>query len=322
MTERCAAQTYPRVKLRSPPDIIRHIAGKLMLYTLYFGIKQSILLIMDIDLVTSRLRSGIQRLISDASTPCNTVLSKNYHCSVHDKREFLFAIDGTCNYMCNHSVYPCTPGTMILFNAGVPHGHEYIRHDHGLIHVWGHLSNQKLHMDLLEVPVNGQRRDIPNMDNIAISDDFRDILEKRWNLLCQQPVITEKTVAEYMNAPLEMVLDELAFIISRNLIYKPAVSFSSRVREYITSRNGRACSLGVLAQVFNCTPSYLSSKFHSESGVTVSEFITRTRLHYVRSAMRKNIKQKEIAYALGFSSPASFWNWLNKHREKLENSNL
>lgn len=273
---------------------------------------------MDIDFTTGRLREGIKKIISEFSPPCNTGLSSRYRRTIHDNREFLFAIDGSCSYMCNYSVYSCDPGTLILFNSGVPHGHEYILCDHELLHVWGHITKYEFYVDLLEVQGNGQRRDIPNLHHLRIDDELKNLLVKRWDMLDQCAGKNDEKVWEYLHMPLNMVLDEIAFNIRRRNTNAHSKTFSDSVKEYILSVNGRECSLKQLAAFFDCTPCYLSGKFHAESGMTVKEFITTTRLKYVRSALKKNIKQKEIAYVLGFASPASFWNWMNKHRHLLQ----
>jgi AraC-like DNA-binding protein len=51
--------------------------------------------------------------------------------------------------------------------------------------------------------------------------------------------------------------------------------------------------------------------------MTVGEYINKVRLEYVRNALKRGVRQKEMAYELGFSSPTAFWNWFRKYRDQV-----
>ena len=83
------------------------------------------------------------------------------------------------------------------------------------------------------------------------------------------------------------------------------------------SRNGNGCSLEHLDLLLGCIRCHFAHKFHEKTGITVGKYIDQVRIKYVLWARKRGISQKEIAYELGFSSPSSFWNWLQKHRNEL-----
>ena len=72
-----------------------------------------------------------------------------------------------------------------------------------------------------------------------------------------------------------------------------------------------------LAVISGYTRGYMAHKFRRELGMTVGEYIKKVRLEYIRNAMKRNVRQKEMAYELGFSSPAAFWNWFKEHRDQI-----
>ncbi|MBQ9503250.1 MAG: helix-turn-helix transcriptional regulator, partial [Lentisphaeria bacterium] len=77
------------------------------------------------------------------------------------------------------------------------------------------------------------------------------------------------------------------------------------------------CSLEHLAAISGYTRGYLAHKFRDETGLTVGEYIARVRLEYIRSALKRGTRRKEMAYELGFSSPSAFWNWFRKYRNEV-----
>ena len=63
---------------------------------------------------------------------------------------------------------------------------------------------------------------------------------------------------------------------------------------------------------------YLSHRFRESEGYTIGDYIDKIRVEYTIEAMKRGLRQKEIAFELGFSTPSNFWIWLRKHREKID----
>ena len=260
------------------------------------------------------LRGGVREIISRASPPCHPELCGKYRRSSHPGREFLFVLDGNSRFLCNNSVYPCRPGTLFLFDSGVSHGHYYTKEDNGLLHLWGYFP-RRLHLSCFQITVNGQYRLVPQLHRIFIPEGVTTLLGDRWNLLARQEHVTAEMVEHYMKGPLDAVLDEAAFQLSELPRPERPDTPVEGIKEYILSRNGRECSLEHLGGVFGYSRCHLAHKFRESEGITVGAYIDRIRMEYIRTAKARGTRQKEMAYELGFSSPAAFWNWLRKHRD-------
>lgn len=264
------------------------------------------------------LRGGVKHIISKASAPCFRELASKYRRSSHPSREFMFVISGSGYFMCNDSVYPCKSGTLFLFDSGVPHGHRYTREDNNLLHLWGYFHERLLHLSIIEVHLNGQSNGVKNMRRFIMPEYLLHLIENRWNLLTMQENITPQMVEEYMKAPVNAALDEMAFRITADRQEgKAAHTPMSDLMEYIRSRGGRECSLEHLAEVSGYTRGYLAHKFRDDTGITVGEYIDKVRLEYIRNAKKRGLRQKEMAYELGFSTPTAFWNWFRKYRDQV-----
>ena len=171
---------------------------------------------MEIQEFTEILRRGVGHIISRASPPMGRHLKDNYQRSSHPHREFLFVVSGTSRYLCNDSVYPCSPGTLFLFDSGIPHGHKYTREDNHLLHMWGYFNSAGLHVSCADVRENGQYRLIPELSFIFLPEELLQFVETRWNLLARLENSTEEVVERYMKGPMDAVLNEVAFLLTEH----------------------------------------------------------------------------------------------------------
>lgn len=273
--------------------------------------------IIDKNEVIDTLRHGVTKIYSRFTPAANQELCKKYHHSSHPSREFLFVVSGESFYMYNNSVYHCSPGTLFLVDSGMIHGHRYIQEDNNLIHIWGYFYKRQVHLSAIKITVNGHSHAIHGMSHIMIPEGLHTQFEARWNSLAQLKHATEKEVENYIKIPVNAILDEMAFRLSGQMDNTAEYTKMGALQTYIRARNGRECSLARLAEISGYTRGYLAHKFHSEVGISIGKYIDKIRLEYTILAKKRGIRQKEIAYELGFSSPASFWNWLQKYKHQL-----
>lgn len=83
---------------------------------------------------------------------------------------------------------------------------------------------------------------------------------------------------------------------------------------YIRSRLSRPPSMAQLAQALNTNEKRLSRAFKNELGMTVFEFLRQERLRQAtRLLIETPLSVSQIAYELGFSSPANFATSFRSH---------
>ena len=262
--------------------------------------------------IIQALRDGVKTIYTKFSPPGNQEMCKEYHNSSHPSREFLFVVSGESFYMFNNSVYPCSKGTLFLIDSRMSHGHRYTVNDNNLLHIWGYFTPNHIHLSAIKVTQKGQYHVINGMFQIKIPEGLREHLKERWNMFSKLNEATNLDVEHYIKIPINALLDEMAFQISEQMAHSVEYTQMKELKNYILSKNGRDCSLAQLAEISGYTKGYLASKFHNEVGITIGEYINKVRLDYTQMALQRGIRQKEIAYELGFSSPTAFWNWHNK----------
>ncbi len=271
------------------------------------------------DKIKQILRSGVKHIISQYSPVSRPEECRRFESSSHAFREFCFVVKGTCSYMINNSVYELTPGTAVFIDHWIPHAYGYLPEDHGLIHLWIHIYGLNPPPCSLAQINSGQ--DILPLKNLSLPLGYSDILTQR---LKQMEPIADKNdeiINTFLTDPVNCMLNEIAFQIDH-----PNFSQTSRdrnaaiiqaVKNHIIMCNARDCSYQTLGRLSGLSKSYLAHCFRHYAGISIGEFVDRVRIEYTINAMKRGMKQKEIAYELGFSSPVNYWSWLRKNKHKL-----
>jgi|GEM_PF-4834500 len=256
-------------------------------------------------------RPSIRKIISRFTVSGAENTSEQLLVSRHQRREILIPFSGCQHYMLNGRINDFEPGTVGLVDRFVPHTPYYTKNDQNLLQLWVLLYNSYVKGVLAKVFAEG-RYDI--VQTVRFPMELGRFIERRWDQLAQQSEVTQKTVMDFMKMPIEMVLDDFFLQANYPSITPAEERLSDFLKDYIRTCFGRNCSIPELARISGYSTSHLSHTFQKETGETIRAFIDRVRLDYTRVALNNGSKQKEIAYVLGFSSPAAFWNWFRKHR--------
>ncbi len=265
------------------------------------------------------LRNGIKKIISRFSPVSSPEQCHCYKPSRHPGCEFVFALEGSSRYMLNDSVYDFEPGTVFLIDSWLTHAFGYTKRDNHLLHLWGNLDGKHMSASILRIGLSGQYGLDPNARIIHFSPELERVFTTRWNRLFALENATDEVVLKYMRAPLNMILDEAAFqAYGDSSPGKENTDIPEILKTYIRIRNGRGCSLEHLERVFGYSRYHLAHRFQERTGFTIGNYINQVRIEYTLSALKRGLKQKEIAFGLGFSSPSTFWNWFQKHKASLQ----
>jgi len=266
----------------------------------------------------NQLRSGVTTIFSQYSPVSRAKEAVRFQSSSHVKRELLFVVQGTSSFMLNNSVYPAEPGTLFFIDRWVPHEFKYIPSDNSLQHLWIHFEENRFPIVFLNVE-HGKISPLKNI--LILRQEYAELLKYRLDqfdhFLHKDAQSLDLCIRDMVNS----ILNEAAFLLSNPDLQQRETSKLSSVIEsvktHISLRNGRNCSYKELEQISGFSSSYLSHRFREYTGMSIGEYIDQLRIEYTVSALKRGMKQKEIAYELGFSSPVNFWCWLQKHKDKI-----
>lgn len=271
-----------------------------------------------VDQIEQELCGGVRRFVSKYSSgdPVRkadmTVLS-----SMHPKREICFVLAGASRYMLNNCLHDATPGTIFLIDQWVPHAFGYESTDHDLLHLWLYFDEKEVRGIFSQVLKHGEY--IFCTQRLFLPLEYKNLINRRWNLLNAEAVITDDLVRYYLLSPINALLEEVAIQMKQQESLSadgdrigPVVE---TIKQHIQMSNGRNCSYRKLAELSGFSRYYLAHSFRKDVGITIGSYVEQIRVEYTAAALEKGMKQKEIAAELGFSTPANFWNWLRRHKQ-------
>jgi AraC-like DNA-binding protein len=274
------------------------------------------------ELLKQHFSQGVKNIITGHSSGEISEECSSFSSSTHPQRELFYVLEGKSHYMLNGKVFQAEPGTFFLIDHWEPHAFGYRKQDHNLIHLWLHGSENDYIVSgaFLKVGVGGEFNAISQRVKLPI--ELHQFLDRRWNSLCEESVITGDVIKDFLQGPLEAILDEICFSLFhpriKGELLEKSDSIIEPLKRYIRMSNARDCSLSRLEKISGYSRYYLSHRFREYEGCTIGEYIDKIRIQYTIEAMKRGLRQKEIAFELGFSSPSNFWTWFQKHRKQIE----
>ena len=271
--------------------------------------------------IKQMLRAGVENIISQYSPASRPDECSRFKSSSHTFRELCFVIAGTSSYMLNNNVYELNPRTAVFIDHWVPHAYGYLPKDDGLIHLWIHLYGLNPLQCSCSISRISRGCCIRPIKIIPLPLGYADILTQRLKQMELVPDKNDELINVFLSDPVNSMLNEIAFQIDH-----PTGSETSRdrnaaiiqaVKNHIIMCNARDCSYQTLGRLSGLSKSYLAHCFRHYTGTSIGDFVDRVRIEYTINAMKRGMKQKEIAYELGFSSPVNYWSWLRKNKDKL-----
>lgn len=267
------------------------------------------------------LYGGVKKIFSAYSPVSRREEAGDFRSSSHGGREICFVLKGESSTMLNGNVYFLTPGSCLFIDSWVPHAFGYQKYDRDLLHLWIWFSNHSgnlLNAVLMEVIPGGTF--VQSGKILSLPSAHREILQNRINMLEKEKEKNDEKVLEYLRDPINSILAEFAFARSHHNTLpsgkeEQISSVIQSVKNHIIVTCAREASYENLEQYSGYSRSYLAHSFRKYTGTSIGDFINKVRLDYVESALKKGLSQKEISYELGFSSPANFWVWLQKHKK-------
>lgn len=234
----------------------------------------------------------------------------------HPHRELMLVMEGESEFYLQDRKYVLSPGSAVLIDSWMPHTFGYSEQDHDLLHFWIYFYGGKAACRFCRVGMQGHYDicGIPGMANLP--PHFYPLISSRWNELKKQERRTQDEAALYLLNPLRCLLEEVMIGNSRKIRQEPSHSdLVYSLKLYIESQNARDCSLEQLEKIFGYSRFYIAHKFRENHGMTLGAYVNEVRLAFTEDALAKGLKQKEIAYELGFSSSSAFWKWFRQNRK-------
>ena len=233
----------------------------------------------------------------------------------HHTREAVFCLEGETPCGLNDKIYLCRPGTFMFFDTKAPHGNCYMPGTRNIRHLWFWFAKKAIFVSSVTVDdkgkINSSQRAILDQAVFCqwVSGEFENLEKtamppewKRQTLLGMMMLLFIKLL-EVVRATLSPAAG-----MEEDLVDRQRCDIAMLVR-HIAENSGRDISIDRLAHMANYSKYHFQRMFKKHTGLTVHEFVERTRLKKQAEMLAAHCRSKEIAAELGFSSSSAYANW-------------
>ena len=227
----------------------------------------------------------------------------------HAEREILLVLDGCVEFVLAGKAFSAVPGSAFFIDSWVPHQLGYGVIPGHITHIWVHLHAHRL-FAMPYVLTAGER--LQSCGMWEFSAPVLELINQRWAKALNSPL--EMKNALYSSI-IRLLLDEIRFQAALPMAKRREDDVISWVKNYISMNYGRNSSLAELEHLTGFNRRHLMRKFKSECAMTIGEYINCVRRGFIAAAGRR-LTQKEIAFQLGFKSPAAYWLWKQRDKQK------
>ncbi len=234
---------------------------------------------------------------------------RSAHTQIHYRREVMYLLSGNHSVRFKESVYPASPGTVLLLNSREKHDDAYFPQPEESTHLWLIIRPDCINCQCDKF-VDGKlkimfRHFYRNREHIAE-------INRVWDAGARG-ILSPATAVFALLAHLDLVIFDILRSEDKQKLHSfdHGIEAVEKAKSYLESTNGKNCSITFLAELTGFSVMHFQRLFKKHAGMTVGAYTDQIRLQ--RCDELKNVcLQKEIAEELGFSSVASFCNWRKK----------
>jgi AraC-like DNA-binding protein len=235
----------------------------------------------------------------------NPVLYREDH--VHAHPEFCHLISGHCRFSFEHRTADLEPGDVVVCPGGVPHAETFCSSRSSYRLAWWTLlaGDPMLHVHRYR----GQGG--YDVEHIIRLTSLSSYAEERLR------VLRELAAASLRQRPAVEALREAMLSVTLELYRQilkggetPLDARAELVRkmtDFVRTHTARPLALADVAKAVHMSPNYLTSLYHSQTGVSLGRFILTERIALAQRMLRQpESSVKSVGLEVGFSDPFTF----------------
>ena len=240
------------------------------------------------------------------------------HSERHPQPEILFALTGKVEYGLLGQAYPCTPGTMLLFDAQEEHDRGYPPGAPVAVHLWLTLLLDRTLVRRVEVQAGRWRTTGDGVWLVPSAEaglDMRRLLTSSRSCAAAMPAVARSRLQSGLALFLSHWLETLQGPAeSAASAHSPQADIVNTLCRHLRETGGNAGTLDNLARIAGYSKYHFWRLFKRHTGSSLHEFVDRCRLDRVRELRSAGRSWKQISAELGFSCPSAFSRWYRPYR--------
>jgi AraC-like DNA-binding protein len=226
---------------------------------------------------------------------------------LHRHHEFCQLMTGRCCLSLRHQTSELEPGDMVALAGGVPHAETVCRSNVGYRLAWWVLSD-----DDPMIHVHRYRRKTGyDVEHVIRLTSLSSYGKGRLDVLREMAAasIRERPAVDALREAMLSVAVELY----RQILKGGETPFDARaeltrsITDFVRAHSGQPLALADVAKAVHMSPNYLTSLYHSQTGVSLGRFIKTERIVLAQRMLRRHDSSvKSVGLDLGFSDPFTF----------------
>ena len=229
----------------------------------------------------------------------------------HWHREAHFVLSGAARYRIDGEVVVAEPGVVMPIDRWQEHGIERSSGNADSLHVVLHFHDT-LWGSVSEMDADGSWT-VFEWTWAAVDEDLASFVRRRWDLY-EADEDKADAFSRLLRLPLAALFQEYVRVLSSR--HTPSASNSHDIVDLVVSRienmHGRDCSLEQIARYAGYSRFRVAHLFKARTGMSIGDYINRTRVRYLDQARVLGLPSKQVAAAMGFQSTTAFYNWRRK----------
>lgn len=226
---------------------------------------------------------------------------------VHPQPEYCQLITGRCCFSFQHRTAELEPGDMVVCPGGVPHAETFCGSRSGYRLAWWILLDKApmLHVRRYRRRGGYDVEHAIRLANLSMEAEERlEVLRERAERSSRERPDLETLREAMLSVTLELYRQILR---GEETTFDARAELVRKMTDFVKAHTTEHLALADVAKAVHMSPNYLTSLYHSQTGVSLGRFILTERIALAQRMLRKpESSVKSVGLEVGFSDPFTF----------------
>jgi AraC-like DNA-binding protein len=226
---------------------------------------------------------------------------------MHRHNEFCHLLTGRCCLSFKHQTSELRPGDLVAIAGGIPHAETVCKRDVGYRLAWWVLPDDDpaLHVRRYRGKRGYDVEYVIRLTSLSVYGKERlDVLRQLAAASSHQGPNVEVMREAMLSIAVELYR---RILMGGETAFDARAELARKITDFVRAHSEQPLALADVAKAVHMSPNYLTSLYHSQTGVSLGKFIKTERIALAQRMLCKpNSSVKSVGLGLGFSDPFTF----------------
>ncbi len=226
---------------------------------------------------------------------------------MHPHHEYCQLLTGRCCLSFKHQTSELEPGDVVVLASGVHHAETVFKSNVGYRLAWWVLNDvdPMLHVRRYTAKKGYDVEYVIRLTSLSTYGKERiDVLRE----IAAGSIHRSPSVEALREAMLSVAVELYRQILKGGETpYDARAELARKITDFVRIHSGQPLALADVAKAVHMSPNYLTSLYHSQTGISLGRFIKAERIELAQRMLREpDSSVKSVGLGLGFSDPFTF----------------